>query len=234
MSQVESAELEEIFLEYEVLTAQVDKLFQDVQAKYPQEVACTKTCSDCCHALFDLSLVEAMAINRAFHEKFGFGAERSKILERANDADRTLTRLKYHYYKDVQAGMSDEEVMAKAAHEKVRCPLLGDDNLCMLYEHRPLTCRIYGVPTAINGKGHVCGKCRFDKGGKYPTLQLDRIQDRLAAMSHKIAKVLGSKYTELHHVYVPVSMALINKYDEAYLGLKTEQKPKKKMKSPLE
>ena len=64
MSQIESAELEEIFLEYEVLTAQVDKLFQDVQSKYPKEVACTKTCSDCCYALFDLSLVEAMAIKK--------------------------------------------------------------------------------------------------------------------------------------------------------------------------
>lgn len=234
MSQIDSAELEEIFLEYEVLTAQIDKLFADVQGKYPQEVACTKTCSDCCHALFDLSLVEAMAINRAFNDKYSFGGERSLILERASEADRTLTRLKYHYFKDAQKGLSDEEIMLKAASEKVRCPLLGDDNLCVLYEHRPITCRIYGVPTAIHGKGHVCGKCNFGKGGQYPTLQLDKIQDRLAVMSHKIAKVLGSKYKELHHVYVPVSMALINKYDNAYLGLKTEEKPKKKMKSPLE
>lgn len=233
MSQIERAELEEIFLEYEVLTAQVDKLFQDVQGKFPKEVACTKTCSDCCYALFDLSLVEAMAINRAFHDKFGFGAERSAILERAGDADRSLTKLKYHYYKDIQQGMSDEEVLLKAAHEKIRCPLLGDDNLCMLYEHRPLTCRIYGVPTAINGKGHVCGKCHFEKGGKYPTLQLDRIQDKLAGLSHKIVKVSGSRYTELHRVYVPVSMALMTKYDEAYLGLKQEKQEKKTIKSPL-
>lgn len=234
MSQLESPELEEIFLEYELLTAQVDKLFQKVQAEFPNEVACTKTCSDCCHALFDLSLVEAMAVNRAFNDKFGFGAERSKILERAGDADRSLTRLKYHYYKDVKSGMTDEEVMKKAAHDKVRCPLLGDENLCLLYENRPLTCRIYGVPTAIGGKGHVCGKCRFDQGGKYPTLQLDRIQDKLAALSLKIVKVLGSRYKELHHVYVPVSMALMNKYDETYLGLKTEEKAKKPLKSPLE
>lgn len=230
MSQIERAELEEIFLEYEVLTAQVDKLFHDVQSKYSKEVACTKTCSDCCYALFDLSLVEAMAINRAFHDRFGFGAERSAVLERAGEADRTLTRLKHYYYKEVKQGISDEKVMEQAARERVRCPLLGDDNLCLLYEHRPLTCRIYGVPTAIHGKGHVCGKCQFEKGGKYPTLQLDRIQDKLASLSHKIAKVLGSKYTELHHVYVPVSMALMNKYDEAYLGLQQNEKKK----SPLE
>jgi len=233
MSEIENAELEEIFLEYEILTAQVDKIFTDVRAKFSKEVTCFESCSDCCHALFDLSLVEAMMLNRAFQDKFGYGSTRSYIIEKANDADRELTRLKFRFYKDVQRGAADEKIMEAAAKEKVRCPLLGTDDLCLLYENRPLTCRIYGVPTAINGKGHVCGKCNFDKGGQYPTLYLDKIQDRLAKMSRKIGKVLGSRYTELHHVYVPVSMALINKYDDAYLGMKTENKPKKKMRSPL-
>ncbi len=233
MSQIENAALEEIFLEYDILTAQVDKIFADVRGQFTKEVTCFESCSDCCHALFDLSLIEAMAVNRAFQDKFGYGATRSHILEQAADADRSLTRLKYHFYKDVQKGITDEKVMAEVAKEKVRCPLLGTDNLCLMYENRPLTCRIYGVPTAINGKGHVCGKCNFDKGAQYPTLHLDKIQDRLAQMSRKIAKALGSRYTELHHVYVPVSMALMNKYDDAYLGLKVENKPKKKMKSPL-
>ena len=234
MSQLENAELEEIFLEYEILTAQVDKIFADVRTKFSKEVTCFESCSDCCHALFDLSLVEAMAINRAFQDKFGYGGTRSYVIEQAGEADRELTRLKFRFYKEVQGGTADENVMEAVAKEKVRCPLLGTDNLCLLYESRPLTCRIYGVPTAINGKGHVCGKCNFDQGEQYPTLHLDKIQDRLAQMSRKIAKVLGSRYTELHHVYVPVSMALMNKYDDAYLGLKVEKKAKKKLRSPLE
>ena len=234
MSQLESAELEEIFLEYEILTAQVDKLFADVRGKFTDEVTCFESCSDCCHALFDLSLVEAMAINRAFQDKFGYGAERSYVIEKAGEADRSLTRLKLRFYKDVQNGAADNKVMDSVAKEKVRCPLLGENNLCLLYENRPLTCRIYGVPTAINGKGYVCGKCKFDEGKQYPTLHLDKIQDRLAQMSRKIAKLLGSRYTDLHHVYVPVSMALMNKYDDAYLGLKTKKTPKKKLRSPLE
>lgn len=234
MSQLESAELEEIFLEYEILTAQVDKIFADVRTKFTKEVTCFESCSDCCHALFDLSLVEAMAVNRAFQDKFTYGAERSYVIEKASEADRELTRLKYRFYKDVQSGSDDEKVMAGVAKEKVRCPLLSTNNLCLLYEHRPLTCRIYGVPTAIEGKGYVCGKCNFDEGAQYPTLHLDKIQDRLARMSRKIAKILGSRYKELHHVYVPISMALMNKYDDAYLGLKTENKPKKKLRSPLD
>ena len=118
------------------------------------------------------------------------------------------------------SGNSKNVILAmEAAKERVRCPLLGLDNTCLLYEHRPITCRIYGVPTSIHGKAHVCGECRFKKGQPYPTVALDRIQDRLADMSRRIGAAVGSRFRELHRVYVPVSMALITKYDDAYLGI---------------
>ena len=163
--------------------------------------------------------MEAMALNRAFNREFDFGIRRSAVLQAASDADRQLTRLKRHYFQQARQGMSDEEIMVEAAKERVRCPLLGLDNTCLLYEHRPITCRIYGVPTSIHGKAHVCGECRFKKGQPYPTVALDRIQDRLADMSRRIGAAVGSRFRELHRVYVPVSMALITKYDDAYLGI---------------
>ena len=97
--------------------------------------------------------------------------------------------------------------------------MLGPDDRCVLYEQRPVTCRLYGVPTAIHGKAHVCGKCGFARGGAYPTVALDRIQDKLAELSRRLAAAVGSRYRELHTVYVPVSMALLTKYDDAYLGV---------------
>ena len=44
--------------------------------------------------------------------------------------------------------------MEEAARIKCRCPLLGDDDRCLLYQARPITCRLYGVPTAIAGQGY--------------------------------------------------------------------------------
>lgn len=214
-----STELDDIFREYEQLCSQTDQLFERVKAQYPAEVTCTSGCSSCCHAEFDLSLVEAMALNRAFSGKFGFGPIRSAILQAAGEADRQLTRLKHHYFKQAKQGMDDEQILLEAAKERIRCPLLGSDETCMLYENRPITCRIYGVPTAIHGKAHVCGLCGFTKGGSYPTVALDRIQDRLADMSRRIGAAVGSRFRELHRIYVPVSMALITKYDDAYLGV---------------
>lgn len=210
--------LEEVFLEYEILVNQVDSLFVKVQNQYPKEVLCLEGCSDCCHALFDLSLVEAMSINRAFTERFGFGPTRSTILVAADEADRQLTKLKKEYHRELQQGISDEEILKSVSKGRIRCPLLDDNNLCMMYDVRPLTCRIYGVPTAIHGKAHVCGKCAFPVGEKLPTVHLDRIQDKLANLSRKLALAVGSRFRELHHVYIPISMALITKYDDAYLG----------------
>lgn len=212
-------ELDAIFQEYAQLAAQADQLFERVKNQFPEEVACASGCSSCCHAAFDLSLVEAMALNRAFNKEFDFGIRRSAVLQAASDADRQLARLKRHYFQQARQGMSDEEIMAEAARERVRCPLLGLDDTCLLYEHRPITCRLYGIPTSIHGKAHVCGECRFKKGQAYPTVALDRIQDRLADMSRRIGAAIGSRFRELHRVYVPVSMALITKYDDAYLGI---------------
>ena len=79
--------LDAVFLAYEKLVAQTDTLFGRVRDQFPAEVGCKAGCSDCCHAMFDLSLVEAMYINRKFNECFDFGAQRSAILEAAGEAD---------------------------------------------------------------------------------------------------------------------------------------------------
>ncbi|WP_337391828.1 hypothetical protein [Desulfovibrio sp.] len=109
--------------------------------------------------------------------------------------------------------------MEEAARIKCRCPLLGDDDRCLLYQARPITCRLYGVPTAIAGQGHVCGFAAFEKGKSYPTVYLDKIQSRLEDLSREIGRTVNSRFRELHEVYVPLSMALITNYDEAYLGI---------------
>ncbi|GHU96911.1 hypothetical protein AGMMS49974_12090 [Deltaproteobacteria bacterium] len=97
--------------------------------------------------------------------------------------------------------------------------MLDDDNCCCLYERRPVTCRIYGVPASIAGQGHVCGFSGFEKGKAYPTVHLDKIQARLDHLSRDIAVAVKSRYTELHEVYVSLSTALLAVYDEAYLGV---------------
>ncbi|MDR0467176.1 MAG: YkgJ family cysteine cluster protein [Deltaproteobacteria bacterium] len=210
--------LEPVFARYESLRIEADRLFEQVRRQHPDCVACALGCSDCCHAVFDLPLVEALYLNQKFSQTLAFGPERSAVVHAAGDADRLAARLKRDLYASSKAGEA-RRVMENAARIRIRCPLLDAEDRCRLYEHRPVTCRLYGVPAAIDGEAHVCGKSAFSKGESYPTVALEKIQDRLADMSLDIAQTLGTRFKELHLVYVPVSMALLTRYDAQYLGI---------------
>jgi len=212
------ASLDPLFARYELLRVEADTVFDQVRRLHPDCVTCSLGCSDCCHAMFDLSLVEALYLNRKFRQAIAFGPRHSAIIHAAGDADRLATRVKRKLYavsKDGNAG----HVLEEAARIRIRCPLLDAEDQCQLYEYRPVTCRLYGAPVAIAGEARVCGKSAFRKGQPYPTVALEKIQDRLAAMSLEIAQTLGTRLKELHLVYVPVSMALLTRYDADYLGL---------------
>ena len=123
-------DLSPIFSRYESLRAEADALFARVRETQPGCVTCKEGCSDCCHAVFDLSLVEAMSLNRAFEAAFAHGPERSAILTRASETDRRLTRLKRELFRAEKDGESPEALMARAAQIRLRCPLLdGEDRI---------------------------------------------------------------------------------------------------------
>ena len=212
-------DLTPIFARYEALRLEADKIFAKLAEQFPDCVKCQKGCDSCCYALFDLSLVEAMYINQAFVESFDYGARRSEILTKAADIDRKLTRLKRDLYRKEKNGVSKEDLMQEAAKLRMPCPLLSEEKTCLLYDKRPITCRVYGIPTIIGQKAHVCGLSAFEPGQNYPTLKLDKIQAQLESLSHDIATTIKSRFTELDQVYVPISMALLTHYDEQYLGI---------------
>lgn len=212
-------DLTPFFERYEQHAREADALFGHIRAQYPEEVVCREQCGSCCHALFDLSLVEALYLNTRFLERIPSGAGRAAILDAADTADRQAARIKRQVFKDSRDGKDSNEILAEVAGLRVRCPLLGEDDRCILYDVRPITCRLYGVPTAIGGKSHTCGKTGFRQGEAYPTVALDTMQFRLAELSRDLAKYIGTAYTELDSMYVPVSSALLTAYDAAYLGI---------------
>ncbi len=217
-------DLSDIFVRYEALVAEVDSIFAHIRGAHTECVTCEPGCSDCCNALFDLSLVEAMYINQAFANTIPYGKERSDILTLASELDRKAVRMKREFYSASKAGQPAEDIMESAARLRLPCPLLNADLRCMLYEKRPITCRLYGVPLNINGTGHVCGKTKFSKGNDYPTVNMNAIQQRLDGLSRDIAEAVKSRFKELHLVYVPMSMALMTNYNEQYLGIGAAKK----------
>ena len=211
--------LDDIFTKYEGLVKQVDRIFTDVRENYPDCVTCELACADCCHALFDLSLVEALYVNRKFIAHV-LDQRKAEILEDANRIDRKIYKLKRSAFKAVESGeKTEEQVLFEMAAKRIRCPLLNKENQCDLYDYRPITCRLYGIPTSISGRGHTCGLSGFKEGEAYPTANLDVIHSKLQELSQDISVALKSKHVKMGDVLMPLSMALLTVFDETYLGI---------------
>jgi Fe-S-cluster containining protein len=206
------------FKQYEALLRMGEETFLRVSESHADLVRCRVGCDDCCYALFDLTLIEALYINHKFNETFQ-GQDRESRIEIANRIDRQTHKIKKRAYQDLKSGKNEELILMEMAGERVKCPLLNQENQCDLYEHRPITCRLYGIPTAINGVGYSCGKSGFIEGEPYPTANLDPVQKRLYEISAALVEALKSKHATMAEIIVPVSMALITDYDEVYLGV---------------
>ena len=217
-------DLTPFFKKYEALLAVVDATFDRIKKEYPTAVTCRLQCADCCHAVFDLPLVEALYVNYHFNRKFQ-GKQRDRILEKANRADRKAFKLKKKAARDRKGGKTETEILVEMAAERIPCPLLNDEALCDLYAFRPTTCRLYGLPTAIGGLSHTCGRSGFFEGKAYPTVNLDAVHRKLFQLSGEIARALQTRYARLHEMLVPLSMALLTDYDAAYLGIPHEGVP---------
>lgn len=214
-----SYDFSNIFNKYKQIVHAADSVFERLGAEFPDLVTCKAGCSDCCHALFDLTMVEAIYINHKVKATFK-GKGKEALLEKANKADRKVYKIKRSAYTDLQNGKEEAEILGKIGMERVRCPLLNDQEQCDLYRHRPITCRIYGLPMEISGMSHTCGKTGFKEGEKYPTVHLDKIQQQLYAVTAEMVQAMQSKYVKIADMLVPLSMAILTVYDDEYLGIK--------------
>ena len=221
-----SLDFSKYFDEYKKLVAGADKAFAQIQQACPDKVTCKQGCCDCCYALFDLTLIEAMYLN--YHFKKLPQDIKNRVYLRADKADRKMAVAKKKAFRMQEKGEAREEVLKMVGQEKIRCPFLGDDDQCEMYEHRPITCRLYGVPQEIRGQAHVCGLSGFTPGSPYPTVKVERLQDSLVLLSNALVKGLDSKYDKLAAVFVPVSSAVLTVYDEDYLGVERGIKKAKK------
>ncbi len=206
------------FERYLELAKAADLVFDKISTEYPQCVKCKIACSDCCYALFDLSFIEALFINRMFYKHIEQPL-REKLTARANVADRAVYKLKKQAHKDFSGGAPEDQIITRMAKARIRCPLLNDANGCDMYAFRPITCRLYGIPTEIGGKAHTCGISAFEPGQRYQTVNIDRIQSRLYQISSDLVQEMQSRYVKMAEMLVPLSMALLIDYDDEYLGI---------------
>lgn len=203
----------DLFQEYEDLAAKADQAFLKVQKEYGSCIKCDVHCADCCHSVFGLFLIESVYLN--YHFNMLDRRRRREAVARGDKSDRDLLEVE----KKLQLYNHDPQMKALAmAKERIRCPLLDDSRKCVLYAHRPVTCRVYGIPTIINGKARACWKAAFAKGEPYPAFNLDGAYRELYRLSEKLLARAGQKDMERASLLLSVSKSIRTPVEELIEG----------------
>lgn len=207
-------DLIKIFKEYEQLAARADQAFQDMEKKYGSCVKCGIQCSDCCNAVFGIFFIESVYLNHHFN---GLESKcKEEALLRAVKSNKDLLEMQ----KKLQEYGDDTQKITEAiGKERIRCPLLSDEQKCTLYPYRPITCRVYGIPTIINNRIHACWKAGFEKGETYPAFDLDGIYRELYGLSKKLLELAGENDVEKASLLVSASMSIMTPKDKLINGL---------------
>ncbi|MCP3889462.1 MAG: hypothetical protein GY702_11415 [Desulfobulbaceae bacterium] len=135
---------------------------EQIITKHPKEALCKPGCADCCHAVFDVSFIEAAYLASFLNSHKDILNEQQQFAE--------------------QAALQFEQLIKTGDNpstSRIRCPALAEDNLCLAHKVRPVNCRTYGTPTIIDGTSHVCGLSGFDSKEKYATIDLAPLQKSL-------------------------------------------------------
>ncbi len=205
--------MEIYFEEYLDLADRADQAFAQVKGQYPDLVVCKQGCNDCCFAIFEMNPVEAVYLARMFST----GLLRKQKREIARKARKIAVKLDELRRKlnAIENESGAQARMIALSKERLECPL-HSEGACVLYERRPITCRTYGIPRSIQGKGATCGRSGFKPGISYPTLNMDVLDQRLRELSGALIKDLTKVDPGSRRILIPVTDAVTCELDDRY------------------
>lgn len=143
---------------YGVLLSEVDSWFQSCLEQHPDLIACRNGCSECCRGLFDITLLDAFYLKRGFDRLPE--SDKTALARVAARRLGALTSVNTSFIEPwLLNGIPEDDWEALMPEEDdTPCLLLSQQGGCLLYEYRPMTCRLNGIPLI-----DVCGEEMFDE-----------------------------------------------------------------------
>jgi Fe-S-cluster containining protein len=135
-------------------------LVQNDSAKYADQMQCGKGCTACCHGLFDISLEDALQVARGYQQL------PPEIQQRVNARASVLQQGILEQGPSSAPtffGEDDPRIdeIVNAANSPP-CPCLGANGECLIYDHRPISCRLEGVPMVDTRDGLFSDWCELN------------------------------------------------------------------------
>ncbi len=192
----------------------IDQWFRSIQAKCGDQMQCGRGCAQCCYGLFDVSLPDAFRVAEAFRL---LPAEiRSMVADRASAIQERIcqegTELRAPFFLNEISLDRIDQIVEQIPN--IRCPLLDESDCCLTYRHRPLACRLEGVPMVDSHDGLFGDWCELNfKGGvsaelsEYLGLDYYEIQaTEQEVTGHLAHHLLGSRQEEVT-IFIPSIIA---------------------------
>jgi len=142
----------------------VDAALADVTARAGRHLVCRPGCSQCCTGYFAINSLDARRLQKGLEE---LAQSEPGTAERVRARVRESLERLDEYPGDRATGALDESAAGQEEFEGFGndevCPVLDPlTQTCDLYEHRPMTCRVFGPPVASEGGLGMCDLCFTD------------------------------------------------------------------------
>lgn len=207
------------FAEYESVAREIDQLHRAVGLGRPEGLAsCGDDTDGCCGNFLMLQLIEATYLHY----------QASKYLVR-EDRQAAIARaaVMHRIYCRGAAQLSDQELLfcplpegkapTEQAQEVYRCPL-SVERKCIVYPHRPLACRLFGLPVLADGS------LNFGELGPLPSAceetgkNLVTLKATLARISRQLFFALNSTFMEKESFIFPLTHVVSGKFVQDYFN----------------
>lgn len=137
-------------MSYRRILEHADEFFRSVIRSQPENLQCGRGCSLCCYGLFEIGSADIPVL--------ADGLERLHPMRRRKIVRRAAEIVAQSRHPNIRESNPAEKDAFFSRTASVACPNLDDAGQCMVYEHRPLVCRTFGLPLRDGDRylGDVC------------------------------------------------------------------------------
>lgn len=132
--------------DYKAILRRADEHFESVLRSQPQNLQCGRGCSLCCYGLFEIGSGDVPLIAEGLEKMHPMRGKR--IIRKALELAAPNLR---------ECSAEEKEAFFERT-KATPCPNLDETGACLMYEHRPLVCRTFGLPLREGRKyiGDIC------------------------------------------------------------------------------
>ncbi len=133
------------FKEYEILVRKIDEDIGKVHATQGEILRCGLESKACCFNYVDLQLIEVVSLNNALNRTLK-SEMRLEFINKAVEVNKKTRKVRRYLKESRESDGDGKKALAENyALEKILCPL-NRESKCVLFENRPIQCRLYGIP----------------------------------------------------------------------------------------